>query len=171
VYRKLDALLPFIEKGSGVFSADLDANVLNAFNPLGFSVRNAQGHVVAERGGRALADYTQSPISPALVNPAYAWEVIASDTYVRPCNFSPTRVFESFRYVILHVTSPELALLTQAALARDARLVARDSEWLVFESSILKTESLSEEEPMAPDPPGDTLAMRLGGAFPILREE
>jgi len=160
-YRQLDALLPAVEKGSGIFSADLDVELMNAINRQGFSARNAQGHIVAKRGGRALADYTQSPISPALVNPAYAWQVIAKDTYIRPSNFRPKLIFASFRYVVLHVADASLALLTQAALDRDARLIAQDSAWLVFESSILETKSLDEAEPKISFDPQDTLGSRI----------
>ncbi len=160
-YRRLDALLPAIEKGAAVYSVELDHGLLRVFNERGFSTRFAQGHVVALRGGRALADYTQSPISPVLVNPRYAWDRIARDNFLDPAAFRPALIFASFRYVLVHASIPGVRDAVQTALAREARLVARDSDWLVFESSILRTDAIDVPEPTETGDAEDTLTARL----------
>jgi hypothetical protein len=160
-YGLLDAMLPEVDRGSGVFSADLDHGLLQAFNPRGFSTRNAQGHVVALRGGRALADYTQSPIAPARVNPAFAWDDVAAATFLEPADFRPKLIFSRFRYVFLHVTFGVVADAVHAALRSEARLVERAEGWLLFESTILETPTLDVREPPHDDDPGDTLQERL----------
>lgn len=161
-YRRLDTLLPSIDRGSAVFSVELDHGLLHVFNERGFSTRFAQGHVVARRGGRALADYTQSPISPALVRPEYAWDRIARDNFLDPAAFRPGVVFATFRYLLVHTSIPGVGGAVERALRKEARLVAQESDWLLFESSILRTRTLDVPEPDVSGDDEDTLAARLG---------
>lgn len=160
-YRRLDALLPLIERDSAVFSVELDRSTLRAINDRGFSTRYAQGHIVALRGGRALSDYTQSPISPALVNPAFAWQQTATDNYLEPRSFRPALVFALFRYVVLHATYPNVLDAAVAAVDGDARLLARDKDWAIMESTILETRTLDVPEPSPKGDPGEMLSVRM----------
>jgi hypothetical protein len=166
-YRRLDALLPAIDRGAAVFSVEFDRGPLRVFNPRGFSTRFAQGHIVAQRGGRALADYTQSPISPALVNPAFAWQAAGRDNFLDPTMFHPAIVFAQFRYVMVHASAPELGRAVQNALRSEARLVAQNADWQLFESTILETRSLDVAEPTAPADAGDALLDRLRASTAI----
>lgn len=161
-YRQLDALLPSVDRGSGVFSAELENGlVYTAINTRGFSTREAQGHVVALRGGRALADFTQSPISPALVNPAWAWPQMAARNFVEPAHFVPALVFAHFRYGLLHATIPEVRTAVQTVLRPQAHLVAQSAEWMLFESDVLQTRSIDVPEPADYGEPGDGLDVLL----------
>lgn len=162
VYRQLDALLPVVDRGSAVFSVELEnALVYRAINTRGFSTREAQGHVVALRGGRSLFDFTQSPISPALINPAYAWPEMAARNFLEPAHFAPALVFAHFRYGVLHATVPEVRTVVEAALRPEARLVAQNEEWMLFESEVLKTRVTDVPEPADYGEAGEGLDVRM----------
>jgi len=161
-YRQLDALLPLVDRGSGVFSAELENGlVYRAINTRGFSTREAQGHVVALRGGRALSDFTQSPISPALINPTYAWPDMAVRNFLEPARFAPALVFAHFRYGVLHATIPQMRTAVEAALRPEAHLVAQNAEWMLFESDVLRTRAIDVPEPADYGDVGDELDVRL----------
>lgn len=165
-YGELDRLLPAIAMNSSIYSVDLDVVSAGAINSGGFSCRNAQGHVVALRGGRALADYTQSPISPAEINPEFAWPVMAVINFEDPREFSPELIFSKFRYVLLHLSANGGAAGPEIMLQDVARLVAHPSGWQLFESKILGA-TLTEPEKLPYDIVGPSFGERLDawGAF------
>jgi hypothetical protein len=70
-------------------------------------------------------------------------------------------MFERFRYVVLHSSYPAVFDRVQAALADEAHVVARDDDWLVLESRILRTTKLDVPEPTVDADLADTLARRL----------
>ncbi len=105
-----------------------------AVNSQGYSTRMAQGHVVAERGGRSLYDYTESPISPALMTPDKRWDRIVASTFLNPVSIRPRAALTHFRYLLVHSDSPAVAMATAQALDGIARIAAAGATWVIFES-------------------------------------
>jgi hypothetical protein len=93
------------------------------------------GHIVAQRGGRELFDFTQSPISPAFLNPAFAWnEEIARFMGVQ-WEFEPGKDFDRFRYAIVHSTDYAWGGAVASSMNADARIIAQRGEWFLLESN------------------------------------
>jgi hypothetical protein len=163
-YRELDSLLGGIEPGSAVASIELDPVQQGAINADGFSARMVQGHVLAMKGGRALFDYTQSPISPARLRPSKRWDRMIITTFLDPVSIRPRAAMTHFRYLIVHSVAPAVLAATVDAVSDVARVVAAGSTWVVFES----TEDLvavDAPEGVYAEPLGDTLRESLQRAF------
>jgi hypothetical protein len=159
-YRELDSLLGSIEPGSAVASIELDPVRRGAVNHAGYSTRMAQGHIVAERGGRSLFDYTQSPISPALMLSRKRWDRMNVATFLDPVRIRPRAALSHFRYLVIHSTSPDVQMATARALAGAARIAAASSSWVIFESQeeVVRTDA---PEGSYPEPVGETLREAL----------
>lgn len=159
-YRELDSLLGAVEPRSAVASIELDPVDQGAINAEGFSARMAQGHIVALKGGRALLDYTQSPISPARLRPSKRWDRMIIATFIDPLAIRPRAAMTRFRYLVVHSVSPA-ALAAAANSVRDvARVAAMGGSWAVFESTE-ELVAVDAPEGTYPEPFGDTLRQEL----------
>lgn len=140
LYRDLDALLPSLERGSSVLELMAGIQPPRVFIPW-----TAQGHVVGVRGGRSVMDATRSPISAAVVDPAYRWDEPAMRTEVDPYRMIPRHDLRRFRYVLLHAYHPGTAMAFRRALAPETRFVAERGEWLLLESTLPQLPLLSPD--------------------------
>jgi hypothetical protein len=159
-YRELDSLLGAIEPGSAVASIELDRVRRGAVNLQGYSTRMAHGHIVADRGGRSLFDYTQSPISPALMLSRRRWDRMNAATFLDPTWIRPRAALSHFRYLAIHSTSREVQIATARVLDGVASVAGSSASWVIFES---REELVPADAPEGsyPEPVGDTLREEL----------
>jgi hypothetical protein len=159
-YRELDSLLGTIQPGSSVATVELDVVRRGAVNFEGYSTRMAQGHIVAVRGGRSLNDYTQSPISPALMVSTRRWDKINVATFLDPVRIEPRPALTHFRYLVVHASSRDVQVATVRALEGVARVADASPTWLIFESQepLVPTDA---REGTYPEPIGDSLRVEL----------
>jgi hypothetical protein len=161
---ELDALMPLIEKGSAVGNAEMYSPHPRTYV---FSVGSAVTRVTAARGGRTASSFLHdSPIPPIVIAPKYRWhdlEVNHQGMAVRPAYD-----LRELRYFIVWLRSdavPEAGIT--AALAPDARFVARSGGWVLYESTHDIVPIASPELQVPPD--AETVVDRLLGNSRPLR--
>jgi hypothetical protein len=142
--RDYDALLPYVERGSAVLNFDVERTGADLVRGV-----DLQAHAVAVRGGRSAFDFTQSPISPAVLALDRRWD--ESTGRLLRSDFRPSLDMSYYRYAFVHLKNRSASALTTAAMAPDARLVATAGEWMLFESTRLRVPVSSAELP-APSP-------------------
>jgi hypothetical protein len=129
-YQSLDRLLARIEPGSAVAGVDLGPGDPSRT----YSLAPAYARVLAERGGRLVYAFTDSPIAPMVIRRKYQWNEpllrIGWDSW----RFSPSHDFARFRYVVLRARDPMRMWMAGFALAEEAKLVDEDGDWALFES-------------------------------------
>jgi hypothetical protein len=165
-YKELDTLLPLIEQNSSLCQLELGTSTVNRV----FSAASGGTRAVAVRGGRICYTFTDSTISPVMVNRDYQWneslERLLFDTY----KFRPSHDFTLYRYVVAHSPGGAIADVAIRAMEPDAKLVGRTGEWLLFESRLPTRPLLSPDVPL-PDPKPPTLRKRMRLAFEALVKE
>ena len=123
-FRRLEPLLAMIGKGSAVATLDLS----QGRRERDFSMSSLTTRVVAERGGRILYGFTDSPIAACVVSPEYQWQEVVIRTFNESLAFRPEHDFTRFRYLIFRSTEPWVLDVVTEALDPYARLVMRDDE-------------------------------------------
>ncbi|HEV3194162.1 MAG TPA: hypothetical protein VGY54_26840 [Polyangiaceae bacterium] len=155
-YASLESLVDHIEVGSAVavlhFGPDPQYRL---WSPL-----VAEGHVVALRGGRALFDYSQSPISPVTQRAEKQWAEPLDRFEGHPAQFRPDWDFTRFRYLLFISANPSLAYAVSLAFQNDARLIAQSGDWYLFES-LLPVVPIDADDAPLPNPHPPTLGKRL----------
>ncbi len=139
--RDIEALAELTEYNSATALVDVGTTPTLRL----FSASTFEGHVLAMRGGRTLFDFTRSPIAPAFMNPAYAWDEPWGRLQYKPIFIRPEHDCDYFRYVYFHSAGADLHRLAIAAMEPDARLVGTRGEWSLFESKHLKHGVLSPD--------------------------
>jgi hypothetical protein len=166
VYADLEALLPNVEVGSSVAALNLGPNPPNRlWDPM-----VAAGHIVAVKGGRSLFDYTQSPVSPVTQKGNRTWLEPLVRLESKPWDFRPAWDFTRFRYVFMATPKPSRALAVIYCLRDEARLVASQGDWYLFESK-LPVVPVDSKDAWPPDPPPPTLLQKLKAAAIELEAE
>lgn len=159
VYSDLRVLLPQIDPGSAVlvleYGERLPARLWNPFV--------AGGAVVAERGGRTMTDYTQSPISVVSQYPNKEWAEVRTRLKRRVFELRPAWDFTRFRYFLFECRDSGLATAVTAALTGYARLVAVQGDFLLFESTLPLVPIDADDAPL-PTPAPASLAQILFGS-------
>ncbi len=157
IYTDLDTLIPRIERGSAVATLNLGPQPnYRLWNP-----ECAAGHVVAERGGRALFDYSQSPVSPVAQRPEKEWVEVVDRVEPRPYMFRPAWDLTRFRYLLVVTPDRPLADGVALALKAQARLLATSGDWSLFESRLPVVAIDADDAPL-PVPHPATLRRMLG---------
>ncbi len=166
VYSELEPLLDRIEIGSSIVTLNLGPYYggHRLWNPV-----DAQGHIVALRGGRCLDDYTPSPTSPVSQRADRQWLDPLLRLQLHPYELRPDWDLTRFRYLLVWTGSPGLGAAVALALDDEARLVAQSGTWYLFES---KLEVVPIDAPDAPLPPhpGPTLLKKLEKVARTLNE-
>ncbi|HSY20808.1 MAG TPA: hypothetical protein VK841_01770 [Polyangiaceae bacterium] len=159
VYSNLRVLLPRIDPGSAVLVLESGERLPGRlWNP---SV--VGGSIVAERGGRTMIDYTQSPISVVAQYPNKEWAEVRTRIKRRVFELRPAWDFTRFRYFLFECREPELGAAVTAALTGYVRLVAVQGDFLLFES-ILPLVPIDADDAPVPVPRPPTLAQILFGS-------
>jgi len=155
-HRQLDTLTAQIDRASAV---DV-LHVGKRDKTLLFEATGAGNRVLAERGGRLAFSFTEYPIAPVVIAPAYQWNDTGFRLYADPTSLRPGFDLDRFRYVLVHARDAELAKLVERAIAPDARVVAVSGEWTLFESTHTMLPLTAADAPLPPDPPA-TLQERV----------
>jgi hypothetical protein len=150
VYSGLADVMKHMERGSAVACVDLGPDPpYRMWSPV-----SAMGQVVAEHGGRALYDYTQSPISIVSQRPEKQWADVVERTTGQLYMIRPQWDLTRFRYLLVWTSQPTVAIATALALRGDAQFVAAGGDWYLFESTHTLVPIDSDDVPMAhPFPP------------------
>jgi hypothetical protein len=143
-HRSLETLIAYIEPGSAVAEMDLGPG-----DPLrNYSLGPAYGRVMAERGGRLVYAFTDSPVSPVMIRPEVQWNEslwrVAYDTW----KFRPAHDFRLFRYALVRTQDPKLAWEATLVASPEADLVAEAGEWVLLRSKLAVVPPVSPEPPM-----------------------
>jgi hypothetical protein len=160
-YRSLDAVAPLVAPGSSVAGVDLGP----ADPARTYGLDGAPGHLLATRGGRLAFGFSSSPISPVVPERACAWPRTTLRFSVDPWSLCPGEDLRRFRYALLRAGDSSLARAAVRSLGREARYVATEGEWMLFESRLPPLPACAAEETDA-RPCTDTLRARLLAALP-----
>jgi len=161
--RDLDALYPHIDRASATFVF----HVGSVGEPTPYSRTSAGNRVLAERGGRLEFSFSEYPIAPLVVPPAYQWNETLLRLYADPTSLRPSSDLARIRYLLMHAGDVELARVVERSLLPDATLVARSGEWSLFESTHEIVPLTALEAPLLAHPPA-TLRDRV---YAVLRGE
>jgi hypothetical protein len=158
MYSDLDALLPQIDEGSTVMALNLGPDPpTRLWGPMA-----AMGHVIAQRGGRSLFDYTQSPTSPLSMRPRKQWVESIARLEKHPYDFTPSWDFTRYRYLLVTTPTPTLGVATVLALRNEAVLIGTRGDWYLFESRLPRVPiDAGDAWPPKPHPPTLQQDLRL----------
>jgi hypothetical protein len=156
VYSDLEPLLDRIDIGSPVLTLNLGPqNPFRLWSPV-----DAAGHVLATRGGRALFDYTLSPISPVTQRSDRQWVISVDRLDGNPYGLRPDFDLRRFRYLLVNTSLPGLATVVTMALKEEASLKAQSGGWYLFESLLPRVPFDSDDADL-PEPHPPTLRHKL----------
>jgi hypothetical protein len=141
-YRDLDAVIGRMEEGSSYAVLELGPSDDPLFSPV-----TSNGHIVAALGGRSLFDYTRSPVSPVVQRPLVRWTEVFERLDHHAYRFVPEHDLQLFRYVVLHTTDPGLGELARLAMEPEARLVFRQGELTLLESTLPRVPLDAPDDP------------------------
>lgn len=156
IYTGLEGIVDRIAPGSSVMVIKLGREPPHRL----WSPSVAAGHIVAMRGGRALYDYTQSPVSPVVQRPEKEWVDSIDRLDGRPLEVRPAWDLVRFRYLALVTSTPGIGQVVEIALRGDARLVTHQGDWFLFESTWPVVPVDSDDVPL-PMPPPPSLQKKL----------
>jgi len=165
VYTTLEALLPRMQPGTAVMSLNFGPPEPHRL----WSPTVVMGHVVAVHGGRALYDYTQSPVSPVAQRPEKEWIEPVERLEGRPDAVRPEWDLTRFRYLLVWTGRPGLGAAIELAIQDCARLLAHEGDWYLFESTLPQVPIDADDAPL-PVPRPSTLRRRLDDVAALLRD-
>jgi hypothetical protein len=150
VYSDLDVLMPRIEKGSTIMAINLGPYPASRL----WGPMVAMGRVVAEKGGRSLFDYSQSPTSPVSMRPKKQWAEAISRIEKHPYDLTPSWDFRRYRYLLANTATPTVGVAMALAMRDEAVLVGQQGGWFLFESrlQLVRIDS-GDAWPPSPHPP------------------
>jgi hypothetical protein len=155
MYSDLETLIDLMDPGCAIAAVNLGHDPANRlWNPV-----DAMGHVVAERGGRSLFDYTQSPVSPVAQRPDKQWADVVDRTQHRPFALRPAWDLTRFRYLLIDTPDRALAAAVTIALRHDARFVAAKGDWYLYESRLPLVPIDADDAPLPASRPPTLRAM------------
>lgn len=143
-HRALASLFAHIEPGSAVAEMDLGPG-----DPLrNYSLGPAYGRVLAERGGRLVYAFTDSPVSPVMIRPEVEWNESLWRVAYNTWKFRPAHDFKLFRYALVRTQDPRLAWEATVVTSAEAEFVAEAGEWVLLRSKLPVVPLVSPEPPM-----------------------
>jgi hypothetical protein len=163
-FRDLDATLAPMDRGQAIMGIELGPTPPNRL----FSPTTAEGHAVALKGGRSFFDYTLSNISLAYMKTEYQLPYTSKRLGESNFLFRPEVDLKRFRYVLLHTRDPMRGAAAITAFYPEARLVSRNGERFLFESTLPLLPLTAPDEPLTDDR-ATTLHIRVLEALKLLR--
>ncbi len=124
------------------------------FEPTAFGNR-----ILAERGGRELASFTEYPVAPVIIEPSLRWDSIVLRVSAKSGSLQPAADLTRIGWVLVHVHDSALAMPVVRAFEPEAGLVDASGEWLLFRSRLELLPVTSPDG--APDPSAETLQDRV----------
>jgi hypothetical protein len=155
-YRDLETLVDQVEPGSAVAKLDF----LPEDQQQNYLLVNADGRILAERGGRLVYAFTDSPNSPVLLAPRYQWNESLLRTNLNSWWFMPQHDLRLYKYALFRTRDPFLASLVTFALSAEAEPIAEAGEWVLYRSKLPVVPPASPE-PAMEDPRPDTIGARI----------
>jgi hypothetical protein len=155
----VEPLIARVDEGSSVavlHFGKYDHGLL--FDPTAFGNR-----VLAERGGRELASFTEYPIAPVVIAPELRWDSIVLRVSTRSGMVQPATDLARIAWLLVHVHEAALAPLVVRGLDPEAALVDASGEWLLFRSRLPLLPVTAPDGP--PDPTAETLQDRVTRAL------
>ena len=163
-YSALEQLLPLVAPGSAVAEIELGPDDPSR----SFKLGTASGRVLAERGGRIVYSFTDSPIFPVVIPPRYQWNEPALRIAFDCWRFQPAHDLRRFHYLLVHAGDPALVWLATFAVQPEAEPIGESGEWVLFESRLPVASVLSPDVPLD-DPPAASFRDRMKTVFARLR--
>jgi hypothetical protein len=155
----VEPLIARIDEGSSVavlHFGKYDHGLL--FDPTAFGNR-----VLAERGGRELASFTEYPIAPVVIAPDLRWDSIVLRVSTRSGMLQPASDLGRIAWLLVHVHEAAQAPRVIRGLDPEAALVDASGEWLLFRSRLPLLPVTAPDGP--PDPTAETLQERVTRAL------
>jgi hypothetical protein len=153
--RELDRIASHIDPGSAILELNLGHKTTSVYSPY-----TASAHVMALRGGRMLHSFADVPTSPVVMDSRYQWPEPFFRILPDPLAFVPAHDLTRFRYALVRLSEEAFAKALVTALRPDARLLAVEGDWFLFESTLPVVALTSGDVPLpVPSPP--TLRERL----------
>jgi hypothetical protein len=154
-YTDLDAIVALVPRNVAV--AQLDLTPRRPGN--GAPVPGAPSRILAERGGRMLFAWTNTPPNPVFVPKGMQWNESVERLAPQAYAFLPGFDLRRYSYLVARSEAPALFGLIAEALAAEADLVAVEGEWALFRSRLPTVPLTSPDE--VPADLTDTLARRV----------
>jgi hypothetical protein len=143
-HRSLETLIGYIEPGSAVAEIELGPG-----DPLrNYSLGPAYRRVMAERGGRLVYAFTDSPVSPVMIRPEVQWNESLWRVAYNTWKFRPAHDFKLFEYALVRTQRAELAREATYVMSPEADFVADAGEWVLLRSKLAVVPLVSKEPPM-----------------------
>jgi hypothetical protein len=154
-FAAVQPLLARIDEGSSVAVLHFGKHDRS----LSFDATSLGNRVLAERGGRLLASFSEYPIAPVVIRPEVAWESLVVRLSARPAALCPAHDLRRLRWLLVHVFDEALVARVVHGLAPEGQLVAAEGEWLLFRSTLPPLPLTAPDE--EPPPDAETLQARV----------
>ncbi len=164
LYSDLDATITHMDRNSSYIVVELGPDGDSGL----VAPANTVGHVVAALGGRSFHDFTSSEIAPVYQRREAQWITAYDRMNGTPYEMMPSYDLTRFRYALLHTPDEGIANVAVVALAPDARMIFRQGEWTVMESTLPLVPIDALDEP-TPTPAPKTLRERCIEAVARIR--
>lgn len=130
--RDLEQIIERIPKGQAIAMIQIAPGETKGrtFSPQTISMR-----ALAERGGRAGLQLTDSPISVVTMVPELRWERFAMRLWRSGADLRLPHDLRMFSYLLVHVSEPSPQVILRMAMAPYATHVVTSGEWMLFHSS------------------------------------
>jgi hypothetical protein len=155
-YRDLDRVLARMDDGAAVAQLDLTPRGPSVVAP----VVGAAARALAVHGGRLLFSFTDAPTYPVTMPAERRWDEPVMRMVETPFAFAPAYDLTRFRYVLAWSPVARLDKLVTQAMAPEARLVAHEGSWMLFESNLTLAAVDAPDAPF-PEPAPVPLATRV----------
>jgi len=155
----LEPLIARVDEGSAfavLHFGKFDHGLL--FDPTAFGNR-----ILAERGGRELASFTEYPIAPVIIAPERRWDSIVLRISAKSGSLRPATDLTRVEWVLAHVHDGALIPLVVRAFEPEAGLVDASGEWLLFRSRLAQVPVLAPD--VASDGTAETVQDRVTRAL------
>jgi hypothetical protein len=148
LYRGLDEAIEHLEPESRYMVLHIGTRHLDQFECEGIV-----GHIVAALGGRGFYDYTESEVSPIVERAETQWQSVFTRVGWGSGNWIPAHDMKRYRYMVLHADETDLLDVGIRALQPEGRLLYREGEWAVVESTLPLDPIDAPDDPAAMPPP------------------
>jgi hypothetical protein len=154
--RDLDAIILRIPPNVAVAQLDFTPRPRGHVAP----VPGLAARVQAERGGRMLFSFADTPPNPVYVRREWQWNEPVLRLAAAPYALVPARDARRFGYLVARDTDGKVRALVARALSPEYELVEAQGPWDLFRST-LPLDAIASPDVSPPVPPVETLADRV----------
>ncbi len=128
MFRDLDAIIAAIPRNAAVAQLDLTPRARGHAAP----VPGAAGRIQAERGGRMLFAFTDTPPNPVVMRPEWQWNEPLLRLVNAPYALVPSHDAQRFAYVVAYDTNRNVRALVARVLDPEYALVTSRGPWDLY---------------------------------------